>query len=191
MKVCIFLAKMSHLPLLMSMFPGKIFLTADDIARVMNYSKGHVYNLSSAKKLPFKLDDHGDKIQVSIVAMGKYLDSKLEAPVSSAEISKPVPTLIRKRGRPRNNVSKLQLAFQAQLSLAIIREEVESVFRDVSESIHSIQLNDDEISCEEKIEIIKRDFSLSVTEGRSSLFQSILRLGLKKNESVKVPVEKI
>ena len=122
------------------MFPGKIFLTADDIARVMNYSKGHVYNLSSAKKLPFKLDDHGDKIQVSIVAMGKYLDSKLEAPVSSAEIAKPVPTLIRKRGRPRNNVSKLQLAFQAQLSLAIIREEVESVFRDVSESITAFSL---------------------------------------------------
>ncbi|CAH2777150.1 MAG: hypothetical protein CBHOC_0695 [uncultured Caballeronia sp.] len=66
-----------HLEILKEMFPQKLMPDVSDIAKCLNISKGHVYNLSSAKKLPFILDDHTDKVQVSIVAMARYLDSKI------------------------------------------------------------------------------------------------------------------
>lgn len=98
---------MNHLTVLMAMFPNKIFLDVDDIAKLLNLSKGHIYNLSSQKKLPFKLLDISDKIQVSIVEMAKFLDRKLEAAFDEkTEKSLSVPSMIRKevpkkRGRPK------------------------------------------------------------------------------------------
>jgi len=44
-----------HLPVLISMFPGKMMLGVDELASLLEYSKGHIYNLASAKKLPFKV----------------------------------------------------------------------------------------------------------------------------------------
>jgi len=37
------------------MFPGKMMLGVDELASLLEYSKGHIYNLASAKKLPFKV----------------------------------------------------------------------------------------------------------------------------------------
>ena len=65
-----------HLPILMAKFPGKLMLDVDDIAAATEYSKGYIYNLVSAKKLPFKLaKDLGGKILVSIVEMSDYMDT--------------------------------------------------------------------------------------------------------------------
>ena len=56
----------THLPLLMAKFPGKVLLGVDEVASLLEYSKGHVYNLASAKRLPFKVaTDLGDRLLVS------------------------------------------------------------------------------------------------------------------------------
>lgn len=92
-----------HLEILMNMFPQKLFLDVSDIAKCLNISKGHVYNLSSAKRLPFLLDDITDKVQVSIVAMASYFDSKIAAKDEKPQEFIPIPDLIKpkKRSRPR------------------------------------------------------------------------------------------
>jgi hypothetical protein len=67
-----------HLRLLMAKFPGRQMLDVDDIAAVTVYSKGHIYNLASSDKPPFKLaKELGNKILVSIVEMADDLDTKL------------------------------------------------------------------------------------------------------------------
>jgi hypothetical protein len=38
------------------MFPGELVLDVTQIAKCLKLSRGHIYNLSSAKKLPFKVD---------------------------------------------------------------------------------------------------------------------------------------
>lgn len=93
-----------HLPLLRELFPGKIFLDTHDIARVLGISCAHVYRMSSEKKMPFKVvNDCTRRIQVSIVEMARYLDTKLEAE-NRESASKPVIiSPKRKRGRPRNS----------------------------------------------------------------------------------------
>ena len=44
-----------HLPVLTSMFPGVAMLNLDQIASLTKYGKGHLYNLNSCDKLPFKV----------------------------------------------------------------------------------------------------------------------------------------
>jgi len=45
-----------HLQILKEMFPDQLVLDIDQIAQCMRVGKGHIYNLVSAKKLPFRLD---------------------------------------------------------------------------------------------------------------------------------------
>lgn len=92
----------SHLPLLTSMFPGKISLDVDDIASLLHVSKKHIYNLSSAKKLPFKLMDSSDRILVSIVEMARYLDTQISVKQEvKTDPMKDAVVVPKKRGRPR------------------------------------------------------------------------------------------
>lgn len=97
------IAMCRHLPLLRELFPGKVFLDSHEIAKVLGVSHGHLLNMSMEKLIPFKLAKvHKKKIQVSILEMARYLDTKLEG--ESKELAS-VPTMVspqRKRGRPRN-----------------------------------------------------------------------------------------
>lgn len=153
-----------HLQVLMSIFPGKIFLDVDDIAKCLGQSKGHIYNLSSAKKLPFQLEwGLGDKIQVSIVEMAKYLDSKLqpEKEEPPAALTSPIIVEKKKLGRPRGpRTTKIQLAFQAQLQVAIIKYEFRSIMSHAEEAISDIEFDTSEDRpCMEKFEDVKREGS--------------------------------
>lgn len=153
-----------HLQVLMSIFPGKVFLDVEDIAKCLGQSKGHIYNLSSAKKLPFQLEwGLGDKIQVSIVEMAKYLDSKLEPKKEElpAALTSPIIVEKKKLGRPRGpRTTKIQLAFQAQLQVAIIKYEFRSIMSHAEEAISDIEFDTSEDrACMEKFEDVKREGS--------------------------------
>jgi hypothetical protein len=173
-----------HLQVLMSIFPGKIFLDVDDIAKCLGQSKGHIYNLSSAKKLPFQLEwGLGDKVQVSIVEMAKYLDEKIQ--VQPAKIEKPAlvnPEIVspKKVGRPRGTTkTRIQLAFQAQLSLAIVKEEVRTIFESFQENLEDIEFSGDEtVPCVDKFEDLKGTAGLLAKSAKSALNVALLEIGL-------------
>lgn len=72
----------SHLALLRELFPRKVLLEIDDVCQVLGLSKASIYNMSYRQELPFKCAKITDRIQVSIIEMGRYLDSKcLEMPL--------------------------------------------------------------------------------------------------------------
>ena len=181
-----------HLEILKEMFPQKLMLDVSDIAKCLNISKGHVYNLSSAKKLPFILDDHTDIVQVSIVAMARYLDSKISSSAIAQEIKEEpvsVPDLIqpKKRGRPRNS-QRVQLAFQSSLQLAIIQEEISFVFRDMQEKIEALEFNpSEEVSCPSKFQEAKDEFSQFANFGEKYMAHSFmsLKFGIKPKQKLK------
>jgi hypothetical protein len=110
-----------HLPVLMAMFPGVAMLDVDQIASLTKYAKGHIYNLSSTDRLPFKpAKVLGDKILVSIVEMAAYMDKTMLSDSPSGAVEAP-EVVKRKPGRPRGT-TKAQLAvhgFQSELRLAI------------------------------------------------------------------------
>lgn len=117
-----------HLPVLTSMFPGVAMLSLDQIAVLTKYGKGHLYNLNSCDKLPFKVSrDIGGKILVSIVEMAAYMDKAMlsEPPADSADSPKKVK---KGPGRPRGSTkAKNDLhAFQMELNAAIARVGVDT-----------------------------------------------------------------
>ena len=92
-----------HLPVLMSMFPGASMLNIDQIALATKYSTGHLYNLNSVDKLPFKLSRGlGNKFFVSIVEMAAWMDNAMlsQPPADKASESKVAK---KKVGRPRKS----------------------------------------------------------------------------------------
>ena len=149
-----------HLPILMAKFPGKLMLDVDDIAAATEYSKGYIYNLVSAKKLPFKLaKDLGGKILVSIVEMSDYMDSKLLSKADAAdavEVSSESPK--RKVGRPRGTTkAALEVrCFQAELRTAIYKYETKSILAELRAESEKIALiADEKYSCLERFENAK------------------------------------
>lgn len=172
-----------HLPLLQTMFPGQILLSVDQIAKCLKWSKGHVYNLSYTKKLPFPLIEGNGGVQVSIIAMADYLDTTLETKVVE-DNSIPVPDLIiaKRRGRPRGSVTRRQMAFQSDLSLAIIGQELESTFEALLEEVDALTLKDGSETCSEKFDHSKIEIEHSVVKAKSTLFASVLNLQLSATE---------
>lgn len=149
-----------HLPLLMAKFPGKIYLDLDDIAAVTKYSKGHIYNLISADKLPFKLARGlGDKIQVSVVELSDYLDSELLSKSNQADTEvKSLDPPKRKVGRPRGTTkASLQVrCFQAELRTAIYQYETRGILAELRAESEKITLiADEKYSCVERFESAK------------------------------------
>lgn len=147
-----------HLPILAATFPGELLLDIDQIATLTKYSKGHIYNLVSAKKLPFKLATGlGDKILVSVVEMADYMDSKLLS--QTGEQAESEPSEVKKRvGRPRGTTSaRFQIhAFQGALRAAIYKFEVSEILaelRGVAENV--VLISDDRLSCTEKFTLVK------------------------------------
>ena len=141
-------------------FPGKVMLNVDDIASLTDYSKGHIYNLASAKKLPFRVGDElGDRILVSIVEMSDYLDSKLlSAPSGGAQLVVNVPPAKPKVGRPRGT-TKAQLAiygFQSALRTAIYKFEVGGILAELRKTAEKMALaGNDTLTCAEKFQTAK------------------------------------
>lgn len=174
-----------HLPLLQHQFPGQILLSVDDIAKCLKWSKGHIYNLSYRKELPFPLIDGKGGVQVSIIAMADYLDGTLEPKAEPVGYSTPVPELAkaRRRGRPRGSVSKRQMAFQSALSFAIIGQELESTFNELSASVESMALPDGSEPCSEKFDLSKAQIEQMVSKARTLMFATVLDL--------KMPVSKV
>ena len=78
-------------------------LNLDQIALATRYSTGHLYNLNSTNKLPFKISRGlGNKFFVSIVEMAAYMDKTMlskppEDVTSTSQVAKKKP------GRPRNS----------------------------------------------------------------------------------------
>ncbi|MGV0954682.1 MAG: hypothetical protein ACOYBR_10250 [Fluviibacter sp.] len=178
-----------HLPLLQHQFPGQILLSVDDIAKCLKWSKGHIYNLSYRKELPFPLIDGKGGVQVSIIAMADYLDGTLEPKAGPVGYSTPVPELAkaRRRGRPRGSVSKRQMAFQSALSFAIIGQELESTFDDLSTSVESFALPDGAESCSDKFDHSKIEIERMVMKARGALMASVLNLRLPASSSTTKP----
>ena len=168
-----------HLPLLQAMFPGQILLSVDQIAECLKWSKGHVYNRSYTKKLPFPLIEGKGGVQVSIIAMADYLDTTLEPKVIE-DRSVPVPDLIvaKRRGRPRGSVTRRQMAFQSALSLAIIGQELESSFEVLIEEVEALALRDGSETCSEKFDRSKNEIERSIVKTKSALFAAVLDLRL-------------
>lgn len=177
----------------MSIFPGKIFLDVEDIAKCLGHSKGHIYNLSSAKKLPFQLDwGLGDKVQVSIVEMAKYLDSKLEPKKEELPSTLASPVYIEKKkvGRPRGpRATKIQLAFQAQLQVAIIKHEFRFIMSEAQEAINDIEFDTSEDRpCLDKFEDARRQSSQVLFDAKTHMNRTFadLLVPFKPEEKKKV-----
>lgn len=168
-----------HLEVLMSIFPGKIFLDVEDIAKCLGQSKGHIYNLSSTKKLPFQLEwGLGDKIQVSIVEMAKYLDSKIQVqePQAAPALVNPVVVPAKKLGRPRGSTkTKIQLAFQSQLQVAIFKHEFRLIMDTVGRSLEEIEFDSsEEVACADKFDSLKLKAGSLLYQARAYMNESFL-----------------
>lgn len=166
-----------HLPLLQSMFPGKLMLNVDDVASLMSYSKGHIYNLASAKKLPFKIADGlGDRLLVSIIEMADYLDSKLltQAPEKVAPEQEAATPTKRKVGRPRGTTkAALQVrCFQAELRTAIYRQGFNGILEGLRLGSSGIDFPDDDRACLERMKEVQQSLLDQVGKAEAG-FQAI------------------
>ena len=156
-----------HLPVLLAKFPGRVMLNIDDIASLIEYSKGHIYNLASAKKLPFKVaEELGDKLLVSIIEMSDYMDSKLlSRPSGESQPVEETPRPKRGVGRPRGTTkAQLELhGFQSALRTAIYKFEVNRILTELRGTAEKMALlSDDNLSCSEKFSLAKTGLMHSV-----------------------------
>jgi hypothetical protein len=172
----------------MAKFPGKLMLDVDDIAAVTVYSKGHIYNLASADKLPFKMaKELGDKILVSIVEMADYLDSKLLSKgerVEASDASSTPPK--RKVGRPRGTTkAALQVrCFQAELRTALYQYEVQGILGELrSESEKITLVPDDRFSCAERFEKARGEVLHLVGHAEAKLEHLAIEFATLRTES--------
>jgi hypothetical protein len=131
-----------HLALVRELFPGQAMLDVDQIAALTRYSKGHIYNLASTKKLPFKIASGlGDKILVSVIEIANYLDSSLLSHAQENDQSEvEEPPQKRKPGRPRgSSAASLQMqCFQAELKTSIYQLEFVTILGEIQSTTQSL-----------------------------------------------------
>jgi len=110
-----------HLPVLTAMFPGVLMLDVEQVAKVLDCAKGHLYNLCSKGRLPFKLaQGEGKRFRVSIIELADYMDKTMLTDQPKPGASSPVPVEVkRKPGRPRGSTKASTLAFQQSLMIAL------------------------------------------------------------------------
>ena len=64
-----------HLPLLKKRFPGASWLTVPQIAACLKLSAGHLYNLHSTNRVPFKLSKNpSGRLRASVQDVAAYMD---------------------------------------------------------------------------------------------------------------------
>lgn len=139
-----------HFVMLQSLFPGKVLLDIDDVAKVLDYGKGHLYNLSSAGKLPFKVSCLGGKrIKVSLIELAAHLDretlSDYQPPV--APLPRPEVVAKKRRGRPRGSTTRakaegIAMAFQSELLKAVYRQEHQVVMDGLAQALDGFESAD-------------------------------------------------
>lgn len=169
-----------HLDVLMNMFPQKALLNADELAQAISVSRQHIYNLINREELPFKLQKKKgskERIQVSIIDVARYLDSKLETREVKREeiqvVDKP------KVGRPRGGGKiKLTRAFQVELTIAIAQVEAEEAFSKLQEQIDGMSFEDNGKSPSERLEEAKNYFLECSAHARNVLRKNFLTMKL-------------
>tara|TARA_Y100001972_G_C7656005_1_gene330378 strand:+ start:385 stop:945 length:561 start_codon:yes stop_codon:yes gene_type:complete len=173
----------SSLALLQQLYPGKVVLSVEEIARCLNLSRDHIYRLASADKLPFPLlKGLGDKIQVSVVALANYLDGPPVEPQKAEPAPSATPsttTLKPKTGRPRGALTQRVAAFQSSLKVELLRVEWEDAFTELQEQVRNLSLVEGKASCEEKFTQAKRNISTFVEGSKIKLDRSYLELSIK------------
>lgn len=144
-----------HLELLQSLFPDVLMLDIDQIASLMRYGRGHLYNLHHQGKLPFKVHRGiGNKILVSIVEMAAYLDKTMlsEYDPQAHQLGELV---VKKRGRPRGastKTSAMVSGFQSDLRSAIYRVQAKDLLLGIGQSILNADMGADESpTCESRL----------------------------------------
>ena len=60
------------------MFPKQVFLSVDEMAQILGVSKSHIYRMCEQDRQPFVLVKLTSNVQVSIVEMARYLDTKVQ-----------------------------------------------------------------------------------------------------------------
>lgn len=66
-----------HLQLLHSLFPGCAWLTVPQVAACLKLSAGHIYNLHSTGRLPFKMTKYqSGRLRASVQDIAAYMDSQ-------------------------------------------------------------------------------------------------------------------
>ena len=136
-----------HLVLLQAMFPGVLMLDIDQIASLMRYGRGHLYNLHCEGKLPFKVSRGvGNKILVSVVEMAAYLDKEMLSEYSPPP-PQPAELVVKKRGRPRGATSKTSptvYGFQSELRSAIYRVRATELLAGIRQGLSNSVLDGEE-----------------------------------------------
>ena len=98
----------SSLDLLENQFPGKLLLSAQEVASVLGQKPKRLYDLIESEQLPFKVLRHGRLIGIPKVSLAKWLDGEISLPTE--ESAEPV---VKRRGRRRKAL--IVMAFQDQL----------------------------------------------------------------------------
>jgi hypothetical protein len=99
------------------MFPGTLMLDVEQVATILDCAKGHLYNLCSKGRLPFKLaQGEGKRFRVSIIELADYMDKTMltDQPKPVGSVTVPVEVK-RKPGRPRGSTKALVMGFQQEL----------------------------------------------------------------------------
>lgn len=166
----------------MARFPGKVMLDVNDIATLTDYSKGHIYNLASANRLPFKVGNElGDRILVSIIELSDYLDLTLLSKPST-QAQEPLPPK-RRVGRPRGTTkARMQVQlFQSELRVAILTGEGQDILGQASQYVEEMCVSSDVTSaCREEFELAKLVFKTQLKTLRTR-FQG-LSLSIRESE---------
>lgn len=89
------------------MFPGVVMLNVEQAATILHCAKGHLYNLCSANRLPFKLSRSVDnRFLIFIVELAAYRDKTTLSDAMPVAESEPVVVPRRKPGRPCGSTGK-------------------------------------------------------------------------------------
>ena len=66
-----------YLPVLMQMFPGRAWLTVPQIAACLRLSTGHIYNLCSSGRMPFRVvKNQSGRLRASVRDIAAYMEAQ-------------------------------------------------------------------------------------------------------------------
>ncbi len=191
-----------NLTKLEEMFPNKLVLDVDDIAKAICISKSKIYKLSSLKQMPFKLLEIDGRIRASIYEVAMYLDGviKVEDYISTIEeevapVKAPIP--VKKTGRPRKIDSVLNQPFvvrrfQAELKEEIIKQSIKENLNDIFDKLSNSSFveHDGMIDKKEVDEFISSS-KLKVVEAMNNLRKTFLDFHVEHEDNEDVGKKRI